>query len=408
MKIPVLFSVVATLTLTIPAQGEKAQNQPNTPAASPQAVCAYIVGRMTTALPQQPTLCSGKQEQAPGYYSINIFSPKNVLEGDARRAWSSALFQTLEDLVEESSLNGACSTTPICIANIADAHMAQHNWRYKTILSKDLVSIAKGLSSRVEFSEDWYLYWWQSLFAFKESDNPGSKENATQMGKSTCEDYVAALRKMSSELPIPTCSIMLANDRNIYFALDFADWTYTTFDEIIYKMPPTFGRMFDNTGYGGEVIIRSTWTTNNRGPSDRVYRIYPLKAIEFAYEEQESGIRGEGVTGGMEVEELLRTHFIINGQTKENTFDSAMLANAAVVRYATGPDDTVIVDMTDGAEWKITRESFDRCSLRTGAEIDVSTLLVAGGLTRFDGPPVLSTQKDAVYCKLTATFVKAW
>jgi hypothetical protein len=407
MRISVLFSLVATLLLAASSQGQQVKNQPNGSAASPQSVCAFIVGRMTTALPQQPTLCSGKQEQAPGYYSISIFSPKNVLEGDARRAWSSALFQTLEDLVEEKSLNGACSTTPICIANISDAYMAQHNWRYKTILSKDLVSITKGPSSRVEFSEDWYLFWWQMLLHAKESDNPRSKENATQMGKSACEDFIAALRTMSSELPIPTCSVMLTNDKNIYIALDFADWIYTRFGDNVYELPPTFGRTFDNTGYGGQVTIRSPWTSDGGSP-DRVYQIYPLRAIEFAYEEKESGLRGEGISGGAEVEHILEANFDIHGQTSGNNFDSSMLANAAVVRYATGPEDTVIVDMTDGAEWKISKESFDRCNLRPGDEIAVSTLLISGNTASFDGPPTLSTQKGAVYCKLTASFVKGW
>lgn len=174
-------------------------------------------------------------------------------------------------------MNGACSTTPICIASISDTYMAQHNWRYKIVLSKDLARLGKGPSIRVEFSEDWYLFWWQMLLNAKESDSAGSKENATQMGKNACEDYIAALRKMTmnSELPIPTCSVMLANSKNIYIALDFADWTYTTLGEYVYELPPTIGRMFDNTGYGGQVIIRSPWTSNGGSP-DRVYQIYPL------------------------------------------------------------------------------------------------------------------------------------
>ncbi len=409
MRASVLFSLVAVLFFAAPAQGGSAQSQSAAPAASPQAVCAYIVGRMTTALPQQPTLCSGKQGQAPGYYSISIFSPKNVLGGDARRAWSSALFQTLEDLVEEESLSGACSTTPICITNISDAYMAQHGLRYKTILEKDLVSITKGPSSRAEFSEDWYLAWWQALIQAKESDSPGSKENATQLGQRACEDYIAALRKLiqNSELSVPTCSVMLASEGDIYIALDFAEWVYTRFGEYVYELPATVGKMFDSTGYGGQVIIRSPWTSDLGSPG-RVYQIYPLRAIEFAYEEKESGTRGAGVAGGVEAESLLEDHLDTHGQTSKSKFDSSVLANAAVVRYGTGPDDAVIVDLTDGAEWKVSKESFDRCGLGIGVEINVSTLLVTGGTANPDGPPVLSTQKDAVYCKLTASFVKGW
>ncbi|HEY1903307.1 MAG TPA: hypothetical protein VGG56_12790 [Terracidiphilus sp.] len=105
---------------------------------------------------------------------------------------------------------------------------------------------------------------------------------------------------------------------------------------------------------------------------------------------------------------MLETNFDIHGQTIENTFDSSILANASVVRYATGPDDTVTIDTTDGAEWKISRESFDRCDLSIGREINVSTLLITDGAARLDGPPVLSTQNNAAYCKLAATFVKGW
>jgi hypothetical protein len=431
MRISVLISVVAGLSLTIPAYGENVQNQPT---ASPQSVCAYIVGRMTAALPQQPTLCSGKQEQAPEYYSISIFSLKNVLEGDARRGWSSALFQTLEDLVEEKSLNGACSTTPICEVTISDGYMAQHNWRYRKFLDKEGVSLLRGKSTPPalsEFSEHWYITWWRSLFTVKESDNPGSKENATQLGKRACEDYIAAFRKRNSadfarrqedllakeggtllgtpemEHPVkselPSCSVMLATDNRIYIALDFADLMNALLGASQQEeLPTAFGGWFDNTGYDGQVIIRSPWTDNG-GQALRVYYIFPLRAIEFAYEEKESGLRDEFGVG-----ELLRTEFEVSGQVSEHTFESSVLANAAVVRYAPGSDDTVIVDMTDGAEWKIPRESFDRCNLGTGVEINVSTLLITGSTASLHGPPVLSTQKDAVFCKLSATFMKGW
>ena len=430
MKISVLFSVVAALSLTIPAHGEKAQNQS---AASPQAVCAYIVGRMTTALPKQPTLCSGNQERTSGRYFINIFSPNNVLEGDTRRAWSSALFQTLEDLAEEKSLDGACSTTPDCAVTIADAYMSQHNLRYKTFLDKVGVSFLRGgsPSAPAEFSEHWYVAWWQRLFTLKESDNPGSKENATQLGKRACEDYIAASRKRDSaefarrqedrltkeggtllgtvelghptKSELPSCSVMLATDKRIYIAVDFADLMNALFGASRQEeLPPTFGSWFDSTGYDGQVIIRSPWTDNG-GQALRVYYIFPLRAIEFAYEEKESGLRDEFGVG-----ELLRTDFEVPGQVCEDTFECSTSANAVVVRYATEPDETVIVDMTDGAEWKISKESFDRCSLGLGVEVNVSTLLVTGSTASLNGPPVLSTQRDAVYCKLTATFVKGW
>jgi hypothetical protein len=438
MKKSVIFSVIAGLSLAVPIHGQKAQSQPNASAASPQAVCAYIVGRMTSALPQQPTLCSGKQEQASGYYSISIFSPKNVLEGDARRAWSSALFQTLEDLVEEKSLNGACSTTPICDVTVSDAYMAQHNWRYRKFLDKDRIFLLRGKSTPsalAEFSEHWYTSWWRSLFTLKESDNPGSEENAKQIGQSACEDYIAAFRKRESaefvkkqedllakeggtqlgtvelghpvKSELPSCSVMLANDKNIYIALDFPSLIDALDGDNLDRLAPTFGSWFDNTGYDGQVVIRSPWMDNG-GNRLRVYYIFPLRAIEFVYEEKESGARGQGLTGDMNVGEMLRAEFFVPGQMDASTFESSPLANAALLRYTPGSDETVLVDMTDGTEWKVSKESFDRCNLHPGDKIDVSTLSVTGNTASTHGPPVLSTQKDAEYCKLTASFVKGW
>ena len=168
------------------------------------------------------------------------------------------------------------------------------------------------------------------------------------------------------------------------------------------ELPSSFGRMFDNTGYAGQVLIRSPWTSSS-GSAFRVYYIFPLWAIEFAYEEKESGLRDEFAAG-----EMLSSEFEANGQMSESTYKSSVLANAAVVRYVPASDDTMIVDMTDGAEWKISKESFDRCNLRLGDEIDVSTALVSGNTVSFHGSPTLSTQKGTVSCKLTATFVKGW
>ena len=91
---------------------------------------------MQSKLPQSPTLCSATQE-ALGDYEINVFSPKDVLESDMRRAWSSALFQTLEALVTEKSLDGACSLEePICFVSVSDSHLAGEGIRYRLILSK--------------------------------------------------------------------------------------------------------------------------------------------------------------------------------------------------------------------------------------------------------------------------------
>ena len=424
--------VAVFFSVQISGQNTQAQTAPSP--ASPQTVCAFIVGQMTTLLPQQPTLCSGKQEKAPGYYSISIFSPKNVLEGDMRRAWSSSLFQTLEELVDDKSLNGACSVTPICFATISDAYMAQHNLRYRTVISKDKISLLRGAashSSADEFSDHWYVGWWRDLFGSKESDSPGSKENATQLVKRACEDYLAELRKTHTsefskkqadhlakeggtlvgtveqkpeDIKPPSCSVMLATDKSIYIALDFADLIDALNPANISELSPTFGRMFDTTGYVGQVVIRSPWTNDSDGPR-RIYDMYPIQAISFAFEEKESRLRDD-----FDVEDLL-SHFYVPGQMTQHAFlvdpkEHSVLRDAAVVKYAPGPDDTMLVDTTDGAEWKLSKESYDRCNLHTGDEIEVSTLLISGNTASTHGPPTLSTDKGGEYCKLTATFVK--
>ena len=391
---------------------------------------------MTTLLPQQPTLCSGEQEKASGYYSISIFSPKNILEGDMRRAWSSALFQTLEELVEDKSLNGACSLTAICFATISDAYMAQHNLRYRTVISKDIISLLRGAASHSSadmFSDNWYVGWWRDLLGSKELDSPGSKENATQLGERACEDYLADLRKTHTsefsqkqtdhlakeggtllgtvqqnpdDIKPPSCSVMLATDKTIYITLDFADLIDALNPANFSELSPTFGRMFDTTGYDGQVVIRSPWTNDSDGLR-RIYYTYPIRAISFAFEEKESGLRDD-----FDVEDLL-SHFYVPGQMSQYVFlddpkEDSVLRDASVVKYAPGPDDTMLVDTTDGAEWKISKDSFDRCDLRPGDKIDVSTLVFSGNSASTHGPPTLSKGSGWENCKLTASFNKGW
>jgi hypothetical protein len=99
----ILFIVIAAGQLTA-QQGDGPILHPKTASTNTsgnaQAVCKFISEHMQSNLPQSPTLCSATQERS-GDFEINVFSPKDVLEGDMRRAWSSALFQTLEAIVSE-------------------------------------------------------------------------------------------------------------------------------------------------------------------------------------------------------------------------------------------------------------------------------------------------------------------
>jgi hypothetical protein len=412
------------------AQGPQAQSLP-----SPQAVCAFITGEMKSTLPQEPTLCSGKQGGSAAYYYFDIVSPKNVLEGDMRRAWSSAIFKTLEELVDEKSLNGACSSTSICFVNISDAYMTQHNWYYQTSISKDSIDLIRGMSdvSHGQLSERWYLNWWRSLFTFKESDIPGSKENATQLAQAACGHYTAALNRKQSnvssqrqedrlvkeggtvvgkvdhpvDFALPSCSVLLATDKTIYIAVDFSDLLAPALVSNTSELLPTIGEMFDNTGYDGQVIFRTPWTDTDQGPV-RVYWTFPIRGIEFAFEERQSGLRDE-----LDAQELLRSNFLESGQVSRyrllyDTKDKFVLRNAAVFSSTVGPNGGVTVDTTDGAEWKASRDAFDHCKLGLGSDVQISTELLSVNTVSFDGPPILTAHNGGTQCTVPAVFLKGW
>jgi len=84
-----LIPPAAILVFTGLAIGQKTQKESAPPTAGPEEVCAFIADQMRQAVPQTPTLCSGKQGRARGYYHLNIFTPTNALQDKMRRAWSS-------------------------------------------------------------------------------------------------------------------------------------------------------------------------------------------------------------------------------------------------------------------------------------------------------------------------------
>jgi hypothetical protein len=181
---------------------------------------------MNTSLPQVPTLCNAKQDEVPGFYDINIVSPKDVLEGDLRRAWSSALFQTLEQTVVQKSLHGACAASgtvadsiakakTVCEVTISDALMSRHNVSYRIFLDSHLIDSTQmevEVFHGTPLSEQWYLAWWENLLAGKESGYPGSVDNGRQIGLDACKDYVSAFAKRieSEGKTLPMCAVMLA------------------------------------------------------------------------------------------------------------------------------------------------------------------------------------------------------
>jgi hypothetical protein len=367
------------------------KSAPTKAPASAQAVCKFISEQMQSKLPQAPTLCSATQEASIDY-EINVFSPKNVLEGDMRRAWSSALFQTLEELVEEKSLNGACSNEkPYCFVSVADSHLAGEGIRYRSIVSKSdlerLKILVKALNG-TEFSDLWYFVWWDRLMSDKESDRPQSKGNAELIARGACADYVQAhsiVANLRNTKP-PSCSVMLATDKSVYIKIetpyrtrwgveeDFKTTVGAWLSNDYADLPKIIGRAFDGTGYDGQVVVKSPWTNVAEGPQERDYFTVSIRDLEFLYEEIQSGARSEA-----DSHTLLLSLCRREGQTSMNSLlrpdgEGAQTRNAAVVTITRGQGTTASLQTTDGAVWLVSNKDLVRCGVIPGSEVFILAL----------------------------------
>jgi len=360
-------------------------------AASPEALCSFITGRMTSSLPQVPTLCSGKQH-LPGYLDINIFAAKDVFQTNMRRTWSSALFQTLQALSEEKSMKGACFEAPKCIFSISDGTMAERRLRYRLILDQNMMSVLR--SRGADYSDPWYVSWWTSLMGGKEADYPQSKENAESLGKDACDVYKKQSEMWSRAFnkPIPSCSVMLATNKALVLVIDYDDFL-SAWDESNVKIAlDAIGQSMDNMAYKGNVIIRSPWNKRDDGRQSRIYNIYDLGGLEFAYEEVHSGTRSE--TSG---EIILTDYFLSIGQTESDkvTTDTS---SQYILRESRVQDGTILIDATDGSEWRATSDSLTRCPLAIGDE----TFLFN------DGNKSMLFDQATISCQANVIFVKGW
>jgi hypothetical protein len=415
--------VAFTATLQLMAQqGEGPILHPKTtltkPVGNPQAVCKFISEHMQSKLPQSPTLCSATQE-TPGDYEINVFSPKDVLEGDMRRAWSSALFQTLEALVEEKSLKGTCSLAePVCFVSVSDSHLTSEGIRYRLILSqKDLDALRTLVMALhgTEFSDQWYFAWWSDLMISKESEHPGSKGNAELIARGACEDYVQAnaiTASLRNKKP-PSCSVLLATDKSVYIEVDtsyrtkwavdgdFHDDVGALLSNVYADLPKTIGRAFDSTGYDGQVVVKSPWTNLSDGPQERDYFTVSVRDLEFLYEEIQSGARSEA-----DSHTLLLSRYRSEGQTtltsllRPDQERSLIVRNAAIVTIKSGQNNAASVRTTDGAEWRVSEVDMVRCGVSPGR--DVSILVLP------EKTPALSVQRGGEPCRLDIAFVSGW
>jgi hypothetical protein len=261
-----------------------------------------------------------------------------------------------------------------------------------------------------EFSEEWYLFWWARLYGLKESDLTVNKEIAIRLGKYACDSYLAAVLPEARQVKAgqPTCSIMLATDSTVYLLIDFPDFWSPAFSPYRDELPGTIGRAFGDSAVDGQVILRSPWDPGKNGP-ERIYWTYPIRALSFADEEKESGTR----TGLNEMWSLMSS-FMKTGQTsKDSLFEDPnhkfLLRTVGVVRYSIGPGQNVTLDTTDGAEWSVPQQIADRCAIREGTELEISTQSVNDHVVTFDGPPTITNRQVRGECwSERVGFLGAW
>lgn len=418
-----LFVVMSVATVQLMAQqGEGPILRPKATSTkssgNAQAVCKFISEHMQSTLPQSPALCSATQE-ATGDYEINVFSPKDVFESDMRRAWSSALFQTLEALVTDKSLEGACSLEePICFVNVSDSHLTSEGIRYRLILSKKDLNALRTLVEAfhgTEFSDPWYFAWWNNLMISKESERPRSKGNAESIARGACEDYIQAnsiTASLRNRKP-PSCSVLLATDKSIYIEIDtsyrtrwavdgdFHDIVGALLSNVYADLPKTIGRAFDSTGYDGQVVVKSPWTNSSDGPQERDYFTVSVRDLEFLYDEILCGARSEA-----DSHTLLLSRYRHEGQTtlasllRLDQEGSLIVRNTAIVTTKSGQGNTASVQTADGAEWRMSEDDRVRCSVSPGS--DVSILVVP------EKTPEFSVQRGGKLCRVNAAFVSGW
>jgi hypothetical protein len=374
-----------------------------------QAICSFITTHISSVVSQVPTLCSAVRDEASKYekaqyFNINIFASGNVLRGPMRRAWISALFQALEGVAQDTPLQKACSGDNVCLLSFADTQMSEHNLHYESYLrSSDVDALESMLKTNKssEFSELWYELWWNSVF--KVSTYPKSKENANSLGEDACKSFSDAVIKRSKEfgMDAPSCSVLIANSDNIYIVVDFNDFMKALTGRMMADdlLPNTIASRLNNTGYGGQVIVRSPWFKTVDG-NERIYRVYRLQDLEFAYDEEQSGLRNES-----DIYMLLAMRYESNGVISQNhlvadpKIDSA-IRPVAVASMTRSADGSQIVDTTDGAAWRVSAKSTADCDLHVGMEL----FLAAAG----DADISLTTDHKGKTCRLEASFVMGW
>lgn len=287
--------------LTLASNAAQSNPAPKTsPHVDAGALCSFITQRMQSALPQVPTLCTPLTDSdyaVPLHMlSVSVFSPTDVLEGKMRRAWSTALFQTLRALFFGGALDGACAPSPpelasACIVRVSDSSMSNV---YYEVFSENQTTyqLLKHFLGGDLASDDTYFAWWSSLMRGKTERHPEwmSKDNAESIAQEACKRFCDKIREYDSlfpkaDLPVPGCAVTLATDSAVYVVLDFPNRFFASTLNYSMELPGTFGEAFDGSAYDGQIVFRSPWDETGK----RSYVIYGLADIELAWEESQAG-----------------------------------------------------------------------------------------------------------------------
>jgi hypothetical protein len=334
-----------------------------TPVARSNAddVCSFIVGKIRQALPDVPTICHVGETSNSLRYDVTVFSTVDVLQGKLRRAWSTALFDATQDLFYGTALGGTCHASSErikCKVSFSDSEMARSWGRHYSVSS--VPGMEKGLYGDPS-SDEWYRNWWgMSGEKFEHSGSQGSAEWA---GEKACELYLDALRHdpLSSlkpkDMPIPTCSVLVATDSIVYILVDFPASTTPKLLNYSDHLSETFGRVFSELPYKGIVTFKGSWRDYGDGPK-RDMLSFQLRDLEFLFDEVHSGSRSAREADYLSVSD---------GQSDKYTLtEHASLG--WVVNVAPKSDGRSLVKLTGGSQWSVPQT----CQLNVGDNLVLS------------------------------------
>jgi S1-C subfamily serine protease len=369
------------------------------------SICNFLTSRMTAALPQVPTLCD-LGTSASGVAKASVFAPVPIFSGSFRRAWSMALFQTLQ----AAAIEGPCQAG--CSISVSDSQ--QTSVRYETYLSKESMSLKKQLFSQMGGfgSDEAYLAEWSDLLRGTSIMHPIPENNMKYLANRACEDYLRSLREdptLSYQLrtdsgnfpSLPTCSTLFATGSSVYVVLDFPNLLMPFLGFSSSFGEPMVNAFHDLDRYDGDVILRSPWLTHTDGTKERYYIEYSLHWLGFIYDEVTSGVRTK--TDGRillnrnwarQVGQVY-PHDIFNEDAKTGTLVARHAAVYKVIPVATHTQ----IQLTDGSEWNVFQAS--ACTVSVGDELSVVAIKAADGEDQH-----ISLTKGQ--CKVNASLVGAW